>query len=425
MSKHAHLTLLERNIIYTGIRNNHKIIEIAVSINKDASTVSKEIKLHRYMSYLCSLKMQCANYKTCKYNRECFSNCPDYVEFKCKRRDRSPGACDGCSNINSCRFTKYKYDPLKAYESYRENLVSSREGVNLTQEEAKAIAEIVVPLIKNGHSPYQIVNDHPEINISEKTLYNYIESNIFKEYGITNLDLRRQVSRKIPKKLSNKYKKRQDRRYLIGRKYSDYLNYMEENPNANVVQMDTVYNDITKGPFVQTFKFLKCGFMIGFYHEKKDSKEMVDGVNLLEEIIGIDLFQKYFQVILTDRGTEFIDANGIEFNKDGIRRCHVFYCDPMASYQKGSLENFHEELRYIIPKDKDLYELGLTSQEALNVALSHVNSSSKEKLEGKSPIELMKFFYPELMEKFEAFGIKEISKDKIVLNPSLLKEFKK
>ena len=78
-----------------------------------------------------------------------------------------------------------------------------------------------------------------------------------------------------------------------------------------------------------------------------------------------------------------------------------------------------------MPKDKDLYELGLTSQEALNVALSHVNSSSKEKLEGKSPIELMKFFYPELMEKFEAFGIKEISKDKIVLNPSLLKEFKK
>ena len=152
---------------------------------------------------------------------------------------------------------------------------------------------------------------------------------------------------------------------------------------------------------------------------------MVDGVNLLEEIIGIDLFQKYFQVILTDRGTEFIDANGIEFNKDGIQRCHLFYCDPMASYQKGSLENFHEELRYIIPKDKDLYELGLTSQEALNVALSHVNSSSKEKLEGKSPIELMKFFYPELMEKFEAFGIKEISKDKIVLNPSLLKEFKK
>ena len=92
MSKHAHLTLLERNIIYTGIRNNHKLIEIAHSINKDASTVSKEIKLHRYMSYLSSLKMQCANYKTCKYNRECFLNCPDYIEFKCKRRDKSPGA---------------------------------------------------------------------------------------------------------------------------------------------------------------------------------------------------------------------------------------------------------------------------------------------------------------------------------------------
>lgn len=45
----------------------------------------------------------------------------------------------------------------------------------MSYEECKAMADIIVPLIKAGHSPYHIVTNHPELNISEKTLYNYIE----------------------------------------------------------------------------------------------------------------------------------------------------------------------------------------------------------------------------------------------------------
>ena len=35
----------------------------------------------------------------------------------------------------------------------------------MTYEECKAMADIIVPLIKAGHSPYQIVTNHPELNI--------------------------------------------------------------------------------------------------------------------------------------------------------------------------------------------------------------------------------------------------------------------
>ena len=62
------------------------------------------------------------------------------------------------------------------------------------------------------------------------------------------------------------------------------------------------------------------------------------------------------------------------------------------------------------------------SQEALNTALSHINSMSKEKLNGKSPIELMEFLHPELMKKFNDFGITRIEKDNIILKPYLLKK---
>lgn len=425
MSRNTHLTLTERCIILTGITNNKSKSEIAKSLSVDKSTIGKEIKLHRKVSYYCTLSRECANYKNCKYLRQCFDGCLDYIKFTCKRRDRSPGVCNGCANFTHCRFTKYKYDPDYAQKCYEHTLVSSREGVNLTKEEAKEIASIVVPLIKSGQSPYQVINDNPSLKITEKTLYNYIERNIFKEFDLTNLDLRRQVSRKINKRLKIAYKKRKDNKYLINRKYSDYLAYITANPDASIVQMDTVYNDVSNGPFIQTFKFLKCSFMFAIYHEKKDSNSMIEGIDILQDILGLDLFKKYVHVILTDRGVEFSNAQSIESDRNGESRTLVFYCDPMCSHQKGSLENNHEELRYILPKEKDLYSLGLTSQDALNLVISHINSCSKEKLEGKSPIELMNFFYPDLWKKFESFGIKEINKNEIFLKPPLLKKFQK
>lgn len=63
------------------------------------------------------------------------------------------------------------------------------------------MADIIKPLFKQGQSPFQIVTGHPELGISEKPLYNYIENGIFHEIaGITVMDLRRQVSRKLPQK---------------------------------------------------------------------------------------------------------------------------------------------------------------------------------------------------------------------------------
>ena len=91
---------------------------------------------------------------------------------------------------------------------------------------------------------------------------------------------------------------------------------------------------------MQTFKFLDYGFFFSIYHTGKTAQDMLDGVNLLEEILGPDLFHKYVRVLLTDRGGEFYYADKMECN-DGSIRTKVFYCDPMCSGQKGSLENKH------------------------------------------------------------------------------------
>ena len=423
--KGTHLNYEDRKIIQTGIENGSTKTSIANTIGKDNSTVGKEIALHRTLKSKCALPLECKAYQHCKLGRDCTIACPRYVPFKCNRRDRSPGACNGCSNYSKCRFDKYWYDASTAEKEYRRELVDARQGVNLTTSEVKAIADVVGPLLNQGISPYSVMQSHPELGICEKTLYNYIESGILKAFGVDAFSLRRQLSRKLPKQKAVQYKKREDRSFLKGRTFKEYKEYIAEHPNAGIVQMDTVYNDVSNGPFIQTFKFKNIPFFFALYHQSKTAADMVSGADTLESILGKNLFNKYVEVLLTDRGGEFYSANDLEFRPDGTRRTRVFYCDPMQSGQKGTLENNHIELRYILPKESDLFALGLTGQKPLDLICAHLNSVPKESLHGKSHFDCLSFFAPDLFKRFMDYGLTVIPCDDILLKPALIKSFRR
>ena len=72
--------------------------------------------------------------------------------------------------------------------------------MDLTLQEAKAMAAVIGFLLKQKQPPYQIGINHRELGISEKTLYKHIENAVFHETArITVLDLRRRYSEKFPK----------------------------------------------------------------------------------------------------------------------------------------------------------------------------------------------------------------------------------
>ncbi|MDO5650117.1 MAG: helix-turn-helix domain-containing protein [Gallicola sp.] len=420
---HLHLTLDERRIILSGIINASSKTAIAETIGKDKSTIAKEIKKHRILKIKCRMPLECSNYRKCTRNRTCTTNCPGYKPFRCSRRDRSPGACNGCLKYNACRFDKYCYVPETAQREYQTTLRESREGINLTYKEAKRIGDLISPLLKNGLSPYQVLQTHPDLGICEKTIYNYIENGVFTNVsGLYPSHLRQQLSRKLSKAQKVQFKKREDRRYLKGRSYKDFLAYKAEHPNTFITQMDTVYNDVTNGPFIQTFKCLPLGLFLAIYHENKTAQAMLDGINLLEKWMGTELFRLCCEVILTDRGSEFTLAEEMEKQKDGARRTRLFYCDPMQSGQKGTLEKKHVELRYILPKKTDLKALGLVDQDALNRVLVHLNSVPHESLHNKTAFEMTQFLCPELYKRLVSFGIYQIPKEEVILRPYLLKK---
>ena len=79
--------------------------------------------------------------------------------------------------------------------------------------------------------------------------------------------------------------------------------------------------------------------------------------------------------------------NGKDCRK--VRHCTVtslYYCDPMASWQKGCIEKNHEFIRYAVPKGKSLNPY---TQEDMTLLMNHINSVKRPGLGNKSPYELV------------------------------------
>ena len=408
--KNTNLTLDDRKKIQEGLEKGLSRTEIAKNINKDISTVAKEIKNRRKLKPRNPFNnpITCTKFKEC---RICHGKCSEYEEIKCLRRDRKVGVCNLCPDISKCRLDKYFYYAKQAHESYLYTLKDSREGVNLNTKEMLEIVDIIKPLLKRGQSVYQILKNHPEIKMCSKTLYMYIESGIFQDYGINNFSLRRQVSMRKRKKL----KKRKEPVNYEGRRYQDYLKFVDENPTIPTTQMDTVYNH-QDGPYIQTFIFQNTKLMIGFLHTEKTSESMASTLDNLQETLEDD-YQKLFSLILTDRGSEFEKYELFEVNTEtGEIRSNIFYCDPQTPSQKPHVENNHNYVRDIIPNGKSLKNL---TQEDLNLMFSHINSTPRRILNGKTPYEAFEFLYGnEILEKL---NIRKIAKDMVTLQPYLLK----
>ena len=113
---------------------------------------------------------------------------------------------------------------------------------------------------------------------------------------------------------------------------------------------------------------------------------MVDGLAVLDSILGKSLFEQEAHITLTDRGGEFTDAEHMEKETMVPEGHESSICDPMQSGQKGSLENMHRELRYILPNEVDLRSIGLTDQTSLNVAISRISIQCQGTFEWKIPI---------------------------------------
>ena len=87
----------------------------------------------------------------------------------------------------------------------------------MTKRELHEKDLIVSPLIEQGQSPYHILTNHPELDMSVRTMYSYLDQGLF---TARNIDLKRKVHFK-PRKCHKT--QITDRAVFTNRLYRDFL----------------------------------------------------------------------------------------------------------------------------------------------------------------------------------------------------------
>lgn len=413
-----HLSLEERFDIENGLSKRLSFKKIGENINKDCTTISREIRNHYIVKNTGGIGRQ---FNNCIYRKSCpnrgkncnLNNCIEFQEQKCTLLNKPPYVCNGCKFKNQCTLTKHFYNAIYANNEYLDNLSESRSGVMIYQDEIDNLNNILTPLIcEQNQSIHQaIINNKNKIMFSDKTIYKYIDLGLL---NVRNIDLPRKVRFRQRTKETTIYKV--DKKCLENRTYEDFERYMEEHPDTPIVEMDSVEGR-KGGKVLLTIHFVNCSFMLAFIREHNDAQSVIDVFNNLQKVLGIDKFKELFVIILTDNGSEFSNPTEIEFDMTtGELRTQIFYCHPSSPFEKGSCEVNHELLRRILPKGTSFDDL---TQDDINLIMSHINSYKRKKLNNVSPYKMFSTIYGN--ETIDKLGIQAIEPNNVSLSKGILK----
>lgn len=438
--KYKHLTKTERDFIEICIAKNEPIKQIAKKLRRGTSTVTNEILKNRFKIESlhhcgndCTHSIECIKTNLCgdkncpfpcKWCRKgselgpCTSRCSEYHSNECTLLINPPYVCNICQQKDRCIKTKFFYNAKKAefLSGYRKKRAHHRPRIS--DLKLYDINKLLNKLVKRkGQSLSHIMRTHStEIGVSLSTLYNYIRRELF---DIRIIDLRRAPGMKPRKKSKDNLELRRDRSYKKGRSYGDYSDYILENTDEMVCEMDTVEGKKKESKRILTILMKKYHILLIFLLPNGKAASVCNVFNYLNHKLGLDTFRELFPVILTDNGTEFQQVEGIELSVNNEFRTSVFYCDPNRSDQKGAIEKAHEFIRYVLPKGSSFepYE-----QTDFTLLMNHINSYYRKSMEGKCPFDLVPDDDINMHKLMDLLHMNKIPPDEVNLTPSLLKK---
>ena len=388
MTNYSQLNISQRETICILLNKGKNFTEIGKSIDKDRTTISKEIKRNRY------IKSNFYEPFDIKGINKALDDCNKLKHF--------PYVCNTCPNKKYCNKHHLYYDYRVAQERYEEKLVISRTGIDIDSNTIEEIEQQIVPLIKDKkQSVNQVYINHSDIlYFSKTTFYKYVDIGVF---SLTNADLPKKIKYKKRKKNGTDKNKR-ELSLLKGRKYEDFISYTSNHPKMNIVEMDTVIGKKENRKCLLTLYIRKTHFMLIFLLNKKDSASVNAKINFLKETLGIKLYSKVFRIFLTDD----LDT--------GKKVSNMFFCHPYSSYEKHGIEVNHEYIRRVLPKGTSFDDL---TDEMVKSLQDNINAIPRESLNKDTPYDLTKKLYPELIDKLNCSYINpddvSLSKDDILL----------
>lgn len=397
MTNYTQLYKEDRDSIEELIKKGYSFTDIAKEIKKDRTTISKEIRRNRIIR---------SSFYTL-YNEKGIQKAVD----SCDKLKKPPYVCNNCPFKNSCTKHHLYYNAKAAQVHSDEVKRESRRGIDATEEEINIINKNIVPLIKDKkQSVNQVFINHPDLlPFTKTTFYSYVNKGVI---NLTNLDLPKKVKYKKRKKKDNtEYKK--ELSLLINRTYEDYIIRLDEEKGKklNIWQLDTVIGLQTDKKCLLTFLLVETNFMIIRLLDKKDVYNVDEEFTKIRNSLGSELYKNTIDIILTDNGIEFYDPIHLEHDLNtGEKLCSVYYCHPNSPDEKPEIEKNHEYIRYVLPKKSSFEHL---TKEDIKLLEDNINNIPRDILGGKTPYELTKEKFPELIKKI---GANYIKPDDVTLN---------
>lgn len=367
--KNKPLNQIEMGKIEIMLNECYNATQIAEALERDASSIQKEIKIFSVVIKTNKKCDICKNYEGCKktgicgnnmligYCSKCkdckiaVENCEEYEPIvKCDKLKGRKKVCNGCPNFKQCRKAKLIYIAEKAWKQHEKNKKNSVKKMKEIEniEYMDALSE----KIKHGISP-EVALATTENKTGEKIslpkLYLRIDRGLMK---CKNIDLRNKLKRK-PKEEDKKERKQNIAKHRAnGRSYGDLSEEEKNQKIEGFAEMDTV-EGVKGSKLLMTLINRKTSFLFGIPISNKKQENIIKELDKLELKMK-DKFKLIMEKIITDNGCEFLDYEGIEKSAIGEeKRISLYYADPYASYEKGQIENQHRLIRYFYPKGVD------------------------------------------------------------------------
>lgn len=417
--KNKALDEFELSKIETMLNECYNATQIAQALDRDSSTIQKEIKNFSVVFKTNKECKVCKNYHTCSKTKICgnnmlvgycskckdckiaVDNCNEYEPVvSCENLKGRKKVCNGCPCFTQCRKAKLIYNAKKAWKQHEENKLKSVkkykaiDNVEYMEELSKRI--------KLGQSPEVALNtlekDYGKDKISVPTLYKRIDAG---KMTCKNIDLRNKLTRK-PKNEERQEKEDRSKHRANGRSYHDLTEEEQRQRKAGYGQMDTVIGT-PGGKLLLTLVNKQTSFLFGIPVQDKKQETIIKEIDKLEITIE-DKFKLILEKIVTDNGPEFLSYEGIEKSAiTGKKRIWLYYADPYASYQKGMIENQHRLIRYFFPKGTDFSKY---SDEQIIEKMNRINNYPRKDLGWSTPYkEMEKILGKELLNKLGFYEI--------------------
>ncbi|MEI3615050.1 IS30 family transposase [Pseudogracilibacillus sp. SO30301A] len=257
--------------------------------------------------------------------------------------------------LNSDLTERYDYCADASQRIYYQNAANKGPGLKISNDH-KLAQHIEKKIVKEKYSPGAVIGEiHAqeldfETTICTKTLYNYIDQEVF--LNLTNKDLPVKKNKK-----KGSYKKvKIAHKNLKGTSIEKRPEEVEDRSIYGHWEMDCVVGKSGgSGAALLVLSERKSREEIIYKMQNQTQKSVIDVVNELERKYG-KTFQETFKTITVDNGSEFLDFEGLEqsIHSTEMTRTKVYYAHPYSSWERGTNENSNKLIRRFIPKGTDI-----------------------------------------------------------------------